>query len=194
MLGLAGGDVETVGTRGVAVVWPRETAANPLLDGRDLSRRQFAPGRHLQVAVVADNVHKQALVGFARHRHALGREEVGPRVERQARLGIARLGRVALGAVSDQERPHLGLEELVVGRGVGSRLRRGRPGMNQGSHHRREVPGDGQNSAVRHRRHHAGPLDNRIQGETTDPQGGATTGRFNCSLATVPGQGPIVGA
>jgi len=122
VFGLAGGDVEAADGRLLAVVGPGEAPPHPLLEGGDRGGRQFALRRHLQIAVVADRMDEQALVGLAGHGDGLGRVKIGPRVEGQAPLGVARLGGVAFRAVRHQQRPHLGLEKLEVRRGVGLRF------------------------------------------------------------------------
>ena len=72
--GLCGGDW-------LAVVRPRQPAADPFLDRLNRRRRQFPVGRHLEIAVVADHLHEQALVGLAGNSHALGSEKIGAGVE-----------------------------------------------------------------------------------------------------------------
>jgi hypothetical protein len=118
VVGLAGSDVEGFDPGFLAVVRPGQPAANPFFNGRDRRIGQLAVRGHLLVAVVPDDLDQQAGVGLTGHGDALGGEEVGPRVERQAALRIARLGGVAAAAVLDQQWPHLRLEEgEVVSRG-----------------------------------------------------------------------------
>ena len=98
----------------LAIIRPWQPATDPFLDGLDRRRRQFSVGRHLEIAVVADHLHKQALVGLAGDGHAFGGEKLGTGIERQATLRITRLRRMALGTVLHEQRPHLRLEEFKV--------------------------------------------------------------------------------
>jgi len=122
VVGLASGDVKGFDPGFLAVVRPGQPTANPLLDGRDRRIGQLAVRGHLLVAVVPDHLDQQAGVGLAGHGDALGGEEVGPRVERQAALRIARLGGVAVAAVVDQQRPHPRLKKGQVVSGGGQWL------------------------------------------------------------------------
>ena len=121
------GDVEGFGAcvrrdGGRSVLRPRQPATHPLFDSLNRRRWQFASGWHLQIAVVADHLDEQAIVGVARHGHALGGQKVGAGIERQPPLGVAHRTGVALAAVLYEERPHLRLEEFEIGRLGNTRL------------------------------------------------------------------------
>ena len=77
VLSLSLRDVEGLdaGLRGagwLAIIRPWQPATDPFLDRLDRRRRQFSVWRHLEIAVVADHLHKQALVGLAGDGHAFG--------------------------------------------------------------------------------------------------------------------------
>ncbi len=111
-----------VGGRGVAptgdtprdVVGPGQAAARPLLERGDHGGWQPAVGGHLQVAVLADDLHDQGVARRSRHGHARGGGEVGPRVAGETPLGVAGCPRMARCAAGDEERSDLGFEELEV--------------------------------------------------------------------------------
>ncbi len=125
----AGPQIEAPGRRGLGGgrgVAPGSAAADPLDQRGDFLGRQLRFGGHLIRIAVANRIDQQALVGLARHD---GRRGVAPlehgvaRVEPQVALLLPPA--VALVTAGRQERPHLLLEELDIGR-VGGWVGRGR--------------------------------------------------------------------
>ena len=98
----------------LAIVRPRQPATDPLLNRVNRRIGESAVGRHLQVAVVPHHRHEQAVVGPTGHGDPAGRQKISPRIERQTTLGVAGLARMAFGAVLEQERAHLRLEEVAI--------------------------------------------------------------------------------
>ena len=101
------GDVEGLdGTGCFAVIGPRQTATHPLLDRGNRRCGELAIGGHLRIAVVSKNLHDQALVGPASHRHALSGEKIRLGIKRETTLGFTGHSGMALGTVSHKDGPH----------------------------------------------------------------------------------------
>ena len=126
-----------LGGRGGALARVGGAHLDPAAEVVDDRVGELRLGRHLHVALVADGGQEQAFLGISRHDGGPGLAALArgvPGVERQAALRLARLGRVALVALFDEDGADLALEELdAFGVRVGG-ARAVRPG---GPRHRR---------------------------------------------------------
>ena len=125
VIGLAGGDVEARRT-GLhrALDGPGEAAANPFLERGDRLGGQPAIRRHLQLAVIANDLDEQALLRLPRRRQPLVAEGLGTGVEGKVPLRFAGRAGVAGRAMLEEQRPDPRFEELGI-RGRRCRGQRG---------------------------------------------------------------------